>query len=72
MTPIGYLTTIVVSHNSVKEEVGYLWPHSPILQVGGIQKIFFQEYDEGPYYISTINWELHQYDEMKGKKINNV
>ncbi len=53
----------------IKEEVGYLSPHSPLLKVGDIQKMAFEEGDKGPYYMSPINRELHHYDEVKGKTV---
>ncbi len=53
----------------IKEQTGYLGPHSPKLQVGETQKMVFQEGDAGPYYMTPINQELHHYDEVKDKKI---
>ena len=58
-----------VRDTEIKEEVGYLGPHSPLLTVGDIQKMCFKEGDDGPYYMSPINRELHRYDEVKGKKV---
>ncbi len=53
----------------INEEVGYLRPHSPVLKAGDVQKMCFQDDDEGPYYASFINQQLHRYDEVRGKKI---
>jgi hypothetical protein len=53
----------------IKEETGYLGPHSPVLKVGDIQKVTFQEDDDGPYYMTTILHQLHCYDEIKGTRI---
>ena len=58
-----------VRDTEIKEKVGYLGPHSPLLKVGDIQKMCFEEGDDGPYYMSPINRELHRYDEVKGKKV---
>ena len=60
-----------VRDTEIKEEIGYLGPHSPLLKVGDIQRMIFQEDDEGPYYMSPINRDLHRYDEVKGKKVKN-
>ncbi len=38
-------------YTEIKEEVGYLGPHSPVLHVGDIQKMCFEEGDDGPYYM---------------------
>jgi hypothetical protein len=51
----------------IQDEAGYLGPHS--LQVGDIQKMVFEEGDDGPYYMKPINQQLHHYDQVKGKKI---
>jgi hypothetical protein len=56
----------------IKEEVEYLGPCAPALKAGDNQKIGFQEDDEGPYYMSIMNRQLHRYDAVKGKKIKNV
>ncbi len=53
----------------IQDEAGYLGPHSPKLQVGDIQKMVFEEGDDGPYYMNPINRQLHRYDQVKGKKI---
>jgi hypothetical protein len=39
-----------VRSSDIKEEKGYLGPHSPVLQVGDIQHMVFQETDVGPFY----------------------
>jgi hypothetical protein len=33
--------------------------------------MIFQEEDDGPYYMSPINHDLHRYDQVKGKKVKN-
>ena len=58
-----------VRNTKIKEVAGYLGPHSPKLQVGSIQKMVFHEDDDGPYYLTPINRELHRYDEVKGRKV---
>ena len=60
-----------VSDALIKEEAGYLGPHSPKLHIGDIQKMVFQEGVTGPSYMTPINQQLHCYDEVKGKKIKN-
>jgi hypothetical protein len=56
-----------VRDTEIKEEIGYLGPHSPLLKVGDTQRMIFQEEDAGPYYLSPIFYDLHRYDEVKGK-----
>jgi hypothetical protein len=58
-----------VRDTKIEDEAGYLGPHSPKLKVGDVQKMVFQEEDEGPYYLTPINQQLLRYDEVKGKKI---
>jgi hypothetical protein len=48
-----------VRDTEIKKAVEYLSPHSPKLQVGSIQKMLFQEDDEGPSYLTPINHEFH-------------
>jgi hypothetical protein len=55
----------------IKEEAGFLGPHSPQLKVGDIQYMQFQESDVGPYYMPVIQQQLQRYDEIKGEKIKN-
>ncbi len=62
----------IVRDTEIKEEAGYLGLHSPVLKVGDVQKMTFQEDDEGPYYMATILFQLHCYDEIKGTKIKSV
>jgi hypothetical protein len=59
----------IVRDTEIKEEAGYLGPHSPVLKVVDVQKMTFQEDDDGPYYMATILRQLHCYDEIKGMKI---
>ncbi len=55
----------------IKEEAGFLGPHSPQLKVGDIQYMQFQESDVGPYYMPALQQQLQRYDEIKGEKIKN-
>jgi hypothetical protein len=55
----------------IKDETGFLGPHSPKLKVGDMQHMQFQEEDEGPYYMDPIQRQLRKYDEIKGMKSNN-
>ncbi len=59
----------IVSNTEIKEEVRYLGPHSPVLKVGDVQKMTFQEDDDGPYCMAPILHQLHCYDEIKWTKI---
>ena len=38
----------------IKDETGFLRPHSPKLKVGDVQHMQFQEEDEGPYFMDPI------------------
>jgi hypothetical protein len=58
-----------VRDTEIKDVAGYLGPYSPKLQVGDVQKMVFTENDEGSFYMSPINRELHRYDEIKGTKV---
>jgi hypothetical protein len=60
-----------VRDTEIKEVAGYLSPHTPKLQVGSIQKMIFQEDEDGPYYLTPSNRELHRYDEVKGRMVKN-
>jgi hypothetical protein len=55
----------------IKEVYGYLGPHSPVLKVGDIQQMIFQENDDGPFYLSPILRDLRRYDEIRGTKSKN-
>jgi len=57
-----------VHDTKIEDQAGYLGPHSPKLKVGDVQKMVFQEEDEGPYYMPTINQQLLRYDEVNGEK----
>ena len=60
-----------VRSSKIKEEKGYLGPHSPVLRVGDIQHMVFQETDAGPFYLSPVLQNLDHYDEIKGTKVKN-
>jgi hypothetical protein len=38
-----------VTDTEIKDKIGYLGPHSPLLKVGDTQRMIFQEEDDGPY-----------------------
>ena len=52
----------------IKDEAGFLGPHSPKLKVGDMQHMQFQREEKGPYYMDPIQWQLRKYDEIKGMK----
>jgi hypothetical protein len=58
-----------VRDTEIKDAAGYLGPYSPKLKVGDVQKMVFTDDDDGPFYMSPINCELHRYDEVKGTKV---
>jgi hypothetical protein len=60
-----------VRSSKIKEEKGYLGPHSPVLQVGDIQHMVFKETDAGPFYLSSVIRNIRRYDEIKGTKVKN-
>ncbi|MFO0446580.1 MAG: hypothetical protein ACK51L_02830, partial [bacterium] len=60
-----------VRSSEIKQEQGFLGPHSPKLQVGSIQHMVFQDFDEGPYYLPPNLQQIRKHDEVRGKKVKN-
>ena len=60
-----------IRDTEIKQEMGYLGPHSPQLCVGSIQHMVFQEGDQGPYYLPPNLQEIRKYDEIRGKQVKN-
>ena len=48
----GYGGSQVKMRNTTIQSITYLGPHSPILQVGDVQKMSFQFNDNGPFWLS--------------------
>jgi hypothetical protein len=51
-----------VRSSEIKQEQGFLGPHSPKLQVGSIQYMVFQDFDEGPYYLPPNLQQIRKHD----------
>ena len=60
-----------IRDTEIKQEMGYLGPHSPQLSVGSIQHMVFQKDDQGPYYLPPNLQEIQKLDEIRGKKVKN-
>ena len=50
----------------IKQQVGYLGPYSPSLNVGDVQSMWFKPGDIGPFWMSATEWEEKQHDKVIG------
>jgi len=58
----------VLHDSKIIVDNGFFGQHNPLLKVDDIQQFNFQEGDDGPYFLNTIQRDLRKNDILEGKK----
>ena len=48
----------------IKQKDGYLGPHSPVLNVGNVQLMYFKPKDTGPFWMNETEREAKRIDQV--------